>query len=129
METLNRENRNFILTSIIIITVLLCGDCWFLYSHYVWDNGLCVSILHYQPLSAWGRIIFVSFGIMACLGILLVYRNLHSTNIRMATFAITLCLLLSIVFSVFGNQILGSRTEHWPDEYKVQPLNTLNSKD
>lgn len=123
MSILKSEERNFILSSIIILVVLILGSYTFLHSHYVSDDGLCADILYYQPLSIWGRIIFVSLGILASIGNLVAFKILNSSEIRLAIIAIILCLLISFVFGVYGNQILGSRTEHWPQEYKVQPLN------
>lgn len=123
-----REDRPFIITCIVIVTVLLIVSFCFLDSHYEWYSGYAVTILFYRPLSVWSRVILFGFGIMACLGVWMAYNIQRSNNIRIGIIAFILCLLISLMFGIFGNQILGSRTEHWPHEYKVQPLNTSGSK-
>lgn len=80
--------------------------------------GDCAEIVYYKPLTMWDRIVFAVIGIIG----LSISLKLAKPK-RVGTILLSgLYTAIIIAFSIFGNQLLEMRTEHWPHEYHPQPI-------
>lgn len=91
-------------------------------SHYV-AIGDCAVMEYYTPLEIWDKIAFIILGLIAFSCSYLIYSY---TRCKIKHWILSLKLLIfvgsSIVFCTIGNEILGSRKVHWPEEYQVKPI-------
>lgn len=103
--------KSFILLIYIFIILSI------LESHYVTGDE-CASRVYYYPLGKLDYFLIISVGIIMCL--LSVYF------IRISQFQKRIeCSIYSIIIFitiVFGNTVISSRTEDWPETYKVKPV-------
>lgn len=90
---------------------------FFLCRKYI-TEGECAAITYYTPLTIWDRIIYVAISLI---GLLISIKINKPTKAGLFLLSV-IYLAISIIFSLFGNQILEMRTEQWPHEYHVQPL-------
>lgn len=122
---ISRVKKWLIITGILLMYFFACA-C-FLYSHYVWDGRYCAELLFYAPLSLSDRFIFLLFG--GITGFVIWYfGRCKGVFSKMTTLLlIALCILTSTILGLYGNDILGSRTEHWPHEYHPTPISSYNA--
>lgn len=110
--------KSFILLIYIFIILSI------LESHYVTGDE-CASRVYYYPLGKLDYFLIISVGIIMCL--LSVYF------IRISQFQKRIeCSIYSIIIFitiVFGNTVISSRTEDWPETYKVKPVENSLCKD
>lgn len=109
--------KSFILLVYIFIILSI------LESHYVIGNE-CAARVYYYPLCKLDYFLIISVGIIMCL--------LSINFIRVSKFQRCIeCSIYSIVnimAIVFGNTIISSRTEDWPDYYRVTTVKDEPSK-
>lgn len=117
---ISRVKKWLITTCTLLMYFFACA--YFLDSHYVWDDSLCAAILYYTPLFLSDLFILLLFGVITCAVIWYFGRCKRAFSKRITSLLIALCVLTATILALFGNDILGSRTEHWPHEYKVQPI-------
>lgn len=101
----------------IVLFLGLVAMLYYLNSKYV-SYGECAAITYYIPLTILDRAIIIGIGIITSAVFFLLSLDQSATY---NTCVITVYMLLSISIATFGNQILGSKEEHWPHTYKVQP--------
>lgn len=91
-------------------------------SHYV-SVGECVAITYYYPLTWQDRAGIILFGIIATIiSLRLISKDMKNRKIMLTI--ISLIYMLSVVYMIFGNEILGTREIDWPHYYKVQSIET-----
>ena len=113
--------KRLVILGIILLYCLICE--YLLDSHYVWDNESCAAILYYQPLSIADRLLFLFLGSLFSAILWYIGKCKGLISQIMTILFIAFCILTAAILGFWGNDILGSRTEYWPHEYKVQPLN------
>ncbi len=91
-------------------------------SHYV-AFGECAARLYYKPLDVTDYILLLIVGIVL-LSISLRYIR---TNKAVRYIEVSIYSIIMMFILVFGNEILASRTIDWPETYKVQPLESVNT--
>lgn len=89
-------------------------------SHYVIGNE-CAARVYYSPLGRWDYILIPLVGIIM-LSISLYFIH---TSLRMRVLEILLYSSIIISILICGNDILASRTEDWPETYKVKPIECI----
>ena len=109
--------KSFILLIYIFIILSI------LESHYVTGDE-CASRVYYYPLGKLDYFLIISVGIIMCLlSINFIQVSKFQRCIECSIYSITIIMAI-----VFGNTIISSRTEDWPETYKVKPIEciTLN---
>ena len=104
-----------------ILIVLLLIYLYILESHYV-AMGECVARIYYYPLGRWDYILIPFVGIiMLSISLYFIHTSLKMRVLEMLVYS-----SIIITTLIWGNDILASRTEDWPDTYKVQPATNKN---
>lgn len=86
-------------------------------SHYV-AMGECAARIYYYPL---GRCDYI---LIPLVGIILLFISLYfiKTSIKMRIIEGIMYSCIIVTTLIWGNDILASRTEDWPETYKVEKL-------
>lgn len=109
--------KSFILLIYIFIIVSI------LETHYVTGDE-CAARVYYYPLGKLDYFLIISVGVIMCLlSINFIRVSKFQRCIECSIYSITIIMAI-----VFGNTIISSRTEDWPETYKVKPIEciTLN---
>lgn len=117
MVTLKDRIKTLIIT---LALILLCTISLFVFLErkYIYI-GECAAIAYYQPINAIDIIIIA----LICMGWYALSLNIIKSTKIIYRWAVGLVyLLLLIIFSFGGNDILESRKIDWPSEYHPQPL-------
>ena len=90
-------------------------------SHYV-AMGECAARIYYYPLGRW------DYFSIPLVGIITIALSLYfiRTSLRMRFIEVLVYSSIIITTLIWGNDILASRTEDWPNTYKVQPATNKN---
>lgn len=110
--------KSFIL--LVYIYIILC----FLENHYVIGNE-CAARVYYKPLGRW------DYFFIPLLGIIMLSLSRYFIRTSLKMIIIEALVYSSVIIStlIWGNDILASRTEYWPEKYQVKPLSKINFAD
>ncbi|MEZ3599252.1 MAG: hypothetical protein K1V81_09205 [Paramuribaculum sp.] len=106
--------KSFILLVYIFIILSI------LESHYV-IGGECAARVYYKPFIGWDYIKITLVGIIM-LSISLYFIH---TSLRMRVLEVLVYSSIIISTLIWGNDILASRTEDWPEVYKVKSVDYM----
>lgn len=122
---ISKVNRVLIISGILLIYVVIC-TC-FLLNHYEDVSGSCVCILYYHPLSISDRLLLLLY--VGITGVVIWYFGRYKLALSnwITLLLIALCIFTATILGLYGNDILGSRTEHWPHKYHPVPFNSHNA--
>ena len=103
---------------LLIFIAVVIGLVLVLSTKYV-TVGQCAVTTYYKPIDVWDILLFsVITGAGFFISAYAIGRpNLKERAIMAVLYGVLLCLV-----SLFGNDLLGSRTIDWPQEYKVQSI-------
>ena len=117
------SNSVKILVKSFILLVYIFIILYILKSHYVTEYE-CVARIYYYSLGRWEYILISIVGIIMLSISLYV---IHTTR-RMRVIEVLVYTLIISAVLIFGNEILSSRTENWPDYYRVTTVKNEPSK-
>ncbi len=106
--------KSFILLVYIFIILSI------LESHYV-IGGECAARVYYKPFIGWDYIKITLVGIiMLSISLYFIHTSLRMRGLEVLVYS-------SIIIStlIWGNDILASRTEDWPEVYKVKSVDYM----
>lgn len=91
--------------------------CYFLSEKYI-DEGECVSIIYYAPLTIWDRALFISTCIIG------LFASVRFTKPKWGSIVLlsVIYILVCMTFCLYGNNILEMKTSYWPHEYHPKPI-------
>lgn len=113
----NMRNSVKFVIKIFILIVYLIAVLFILESHYV-AMGECAVRIYYYPLGRCDYLLIPLVGIvMMSISLYLIH-----TSKRFRIIEISIYTGIIIATLLWGNDILASRTEDWPETYKVEKL-------
>lgn len=115
---MNKLLTREIAIKLMIFIAVVIGLVLTLNMNYV-TVGQCAVTTYYKPIDVWNILLFsVITGAGFFISVYEIGRpNLKERAIMAVLYGGLLCLV-----TLFGNDVLGSRTIDWPQEYKVQPI-------
>ena len=115
---MNKLSIRTIVIKLLIFIAVVVALALTLSTNYV-SVGQCAVTTYYKPIDIWNILLF---SVITGAGFFISAYTIGSSKLKERVIMAVLYAGLLCLVTLFGNDILGSRTIDWPQEYKVQPI-------